>query len=66
MAECSAAGKTAYASHGEAAKAIESLARRGQCRRVRLHVYRCPDCGKFHLTKRDRGEWRRIVRDVPR
>lgn len=59
---CLRAGKTRYATTGDAHKAIASLKRkRVHALKVPLHVYRCSHCGDFHTTKRDAADLRRIV-----
>lgn len=56
---CGQSGKTIFHTMGEAHKAVAAL--RNKHARLRLHVYRCSNCGGFHTTKRDRAELMRLV-----
>ena len=48
----------------EKAREVADQARRE--RKVRLRIYRCPDCGGFHLTKEERANRpRRSERPMP-
>lgn len=59
MNTCAPSGKTIYPTMGDAHRAVAAL--RNKHARLRLHVYRCSNCGGFHTTKRDRAELMRLV-----
>lgn len=51
-------GKACYPGQSSAMRALRQMQRHGKSRAFegRLHVYRCPECGAYHVGHTHRGE----------
>jgi hypothetical protein len=49
---CPASGKVCFPSHSDASRALAQIAATAVADPIPTRDYRCPDCQRWHLTKR--------------
>lgn len=56
-------GKVGYSGHGEASRVVSAAKKFGNrahpCSKIPQRVYRCPECGMWHITSKKKKKGRR-------